>query len=171
MAAARRASGATGFASVRYATWTIDSALAEPVAHRTKRTPFVLQVLRRLSLRGVLPSSFAERAGGCERIWWLRRDVFRVPLALPLRVPLALPVVVTRRGQSIQHWQSQWHTERNGQLLFFKSFVVFCSAECYPGSFAERATAGQPFSIARQFKFPFSPPVGYERSRGQSRFG
>ena len=50
LAAARRVSGATGFASdfpgasVRYATWTSDSALAEPVAHRAKRTTFCLQV-------------------------------------------------------------------------------------------------------------------------------
>jgi len=51
-----------------------------------------------------------------------------VPLALPLRVPLALPVLVTRRKQAIQHWQSQWHTERNGQL-FFKFLVAFRSAK------------------------------------------
>ena len=50
---------------------------------------------------------------GCERISRVRRDVFRVPLALP--------VFVTRRGQAIQHWQSQWHTalpERDGQSEF-----------------------------------------------------
>jgi len=32
-------------------------------------------------------------------------------------VPLALPVFAARRGKAIQHWQSQWHTERNGQLI------------------------------------------------------
>ena len=42
--------GATGFASVRYATWASDSALAEPVAHRTKRTTFCPQVFSRFSL-------------------------------------------------------------------------------------------------------------------------
>jgi len=35
----------------------------------------------------------------------------------PYRVPLALPVFVTRRGQSTQHWQSQWHTERRATLV------------------------------------------------------
>ena len=28
------------------------------------------------------------------------------------RLPLALPLFVTRRGQAIRHWPSQWHTER-----------------------------------------------------------
>jgi len=77
---------------------------------------------------------------GCERISWLQRDAFRVPLVLPL--------FVTRRGQSIQHWQSQWHTERNGQhdtgnttrttYCFTSPSSLFASANAEKRSFAER---------------------------------
>jgi len=48
-------------------------------------------------------------------------------MTYPFRVPLALAELVTRRGHSdsalaepvahIQHRQSQWHTEQNGNFL------------------------------------------------------
>ena len=60
MATARTVSGATGFASVRYATWTSDSALAEPVAHRTKRTTF--------SFKSLVSFRSAKGNGNCRRL-------------------------------------------------------------------------------------------------------
>jgi len=56
---ARRVSGATGFASVRSATWTIDSVLAEPVAH-SKETDNLFS--SRFSLRQKLAFDDAGQA-------------------------------------------------------------------------------------------------------------
>jgi len=59
------------------------------------------------------PPDFPIMLRGCETIsrW---RDASRVPLALP--------VSVARRGQSIQSWQSQWHTVKKRTTCFLAAF-------------------------------------------------
>jgi len=82
-------------------------------------------------------------------------------------------VFVTRRKQAIEHWQSQWHTERNGQL-FFKFLVDFRSANVRLAGLAR--VRGANGHVKCNFKknagnVAVSPPLGKLRHAGPGNGG